>query len=387
MSVVVGSDTLQTCWDEMLNAMAEPDQHLIHAELDNCEDMLAMVKKLAPQVFVPLKVTPPVVEVPAWDNTLNIADDHQRGLFAAEAVYQETEMLTQPQTTTITTAGYIANATFLEEQLIQIIEPTVNIVEIACNFGRKRYVGYQPATKTKHKRQTSRRKQGNGKEFNSQLSCHVRLHEGGHVYKFKVFRNGKLQLPGITSLASLEDVLGCTQILVNALNQCLHPDEFDETKRARLIHLTPVMKNYKFAVKMDPNTHMIALDILRDIIQQERASEQIAVVKYGIQDTKLSIRFRTPIARNANKKTRVKVFMSGKINILGGLDAARSSEICAFMDRIFTTYRHRVIVLKGGINTLACPNIESSHDDIEAALEEMYPLRVFAHELPTSLEL
>jgi hypothetical protein len=363
----------------MFEAMENPEEFMAAAPAidDGINAMVAAVRMIAPKLFVPAKITPPRMTVPVHDTESNIACQRARVGLAAEQVYRDTATMTQPRQTTITASGFIANVMFHEQQLIERLQVSNNIVVVTCNFGRKQYDGYITAIRSNRGRKPAankRRKQGDGKNFNSQLSFHVRAREGARVYKFKVFRNGEVQLPGITSLADLDEVVFCTNIIVEELNNVLHPGEFDETKRARLIHLNPVMKNYKFVIKMDSNTHMIALDTLRDKILQS-AGEQISDVKYGKQETKLSVKFRTPTRGDKNKELTLTVFMSGKINILGGLDATRATEICGFLDNIITQWRHRIVVVKGGLQIIE-PNIEQDDDLCNRVCELADPRRV-----------
>jgi hypothetical protein len=60
-------------------------------------------------------------------------------------------------------------------------------------------------------------------------------------------------------------------------------------------------------------------------------------IKYTRQDTALTIKFRTPSYRNVGKRTRVKIFMSGKINILGAINSVDTYIICNWLQWIFDT--------------------------------------------------
>ena len=124
---------------------------------------------------------------------------------------------------------------------------------------------------------------------------------------------------------------------------------------------------------MDEATQIIALDTLRDKVLASHA--QISDAKYGSKDTKLSIKFRTPTQENENKELTLAVFMSGKVNILGGLCPRKSGEICAYLEGLLEQWHHRIIVRQGGLHIVE-PNIEQDDDMVAIVLDEIDPLRV-----------
>jgi hypothetical protein len=148
------------------------------------------------------------------------------------------------------------------------------------------------------------------------------------------------------------------------------------------------MKNYKFTTKLEVN-QIIDLSLLKRILLREvRANKlddlkdnpneyqqpvrdeydpdedsddedesddefegeeipthpRIYDVKYTREDTKLSIRFSTPIFKKPKKKTRVNIFMRGKINILGAFDADITRQICDYLRWIFVSNIDDIIV-------------------------------------------
>ncbi len=298
------------------------------------------------------KPLPPTI---ARDNS--ILRDDQRAEFAQERVYEATKIFTAPLPTTVTMEGVMVNVLFHEKDLILACVPDNEIVAYRCNFGKHIYPGYTEPIKHKHsdrgrkkleKKKKNRKKQGDGTEFSSQLTFVIRsslepdpvdgiIPENTRVYKFKLFRTGKIQLPGARP-EMIEDVVYCAYRIAAITNKLLHPDEPDESKHAKLLDLVPVMKNYKFACMIPPRT-LIDLNVLKQAFEEQRrvhgAASLIHLIKYTRQDTKLSIKFNTPIVGCAKKRTRVNIFMRGKINILGANDAATTRKIIDLMHNVF----------------------------------------------------
>src|SRR5690606_29799282 len=67
-------------------------------------------------------------------------------------------------------------------------------------------------------------------------------------------------------------------------------------------------------------------------------------VKYTREDTKLSIKFNTPVHKKAKKCTRVNIFMRGKVNILGASDVEKTYQICKFLNDLFVEHKDKLIV-------------------------------------------
>lgn len=364
---------------------------------------------------------PLMIEVAEFDPKNNVLDKTVRDKFKHEIVFDETDIFTQPISTTNTMEGNFSNVQFHERDLIDLLIPDEDLVVYRCNYGKTIYEGYtepvkQKTTnrgrKPKAKPTKTRKKQGNGGDFNSQVTFVVRSNDGpepvngivlsdAKVFKVKVFRTGKLQLPGIKN-ESIDDVITCANTIAEALNFQLHPGETDPTKVTNIVNLNPVMKNYKFIVKLPPR-HIINMKRLKDILRTEHMNQRrrpviladLAEVQEAFKDgvaraedvadvqkaydcmcdgapehpdifllkpnhTKLSIKFSTPIFKKEKKKTRINIFMRGKINILGAFDVEATRQICNYLHWIFKTYFKEVVVLEGGLDedNEDCGNIE-----------------------------
>jgi len=299
----------------------------------------------------------------------NIANPEELAMYAREQIYDNLSYFTTAMSTTDTIEGLINNVYFTEEELIKRLAVSLDdrIPKFSCNYGRPSILPHEPPRKTTKRPKKPRKKQGDGKDFNSQITFHVRA-RSGIIYKFKVFRTGKIQLPGIRHDLAGEAVVACGEI-VRVLNFHLHA----EAPVSCLVYMRPVMKNYKFVIKL-ANGRMINLARLRELLIASREASQcpIYLIKHARQDTRLSIKFSTPTEINAVKKTRVNIFMSGKINILGALDVQDTKKICIFLHRVIE--RHFTeIVERGGIKLALAQNIAHSDEEDAAILARSDP--------------
>jgi hypothetical protein len=367
------------------------------AAIDECIDERAAIDELLgiQPAAVNIEYRNIMIEVYPYDPESNMVNPMIRAEFKSETIFRETEIFTAPQITTITMEGFLSNVNCHEEQLIADLEADCEFVRIKCNFGEKRYPLYTPPVKVKKSnrgrkkkppKERKRKKQGSGECFNSQTtfvmpSSHVKLIDGvvpsdAPTYKFKVFRTGKIQLPGLLTTTVIDDVMVLTSRLVTLLNFHLHTCEDDITKMSRLINLNPVMKNYKFETKLHENW-ILDLAYLREILQEDRArvaevpaegAEDIDVpkifdIKYTRQETKLSVRFSTPVPGNLKKRVRVNIFKSGKINILGGRTKKTTDAICEYIHNLFLTH-NRVFTKLGCADEMLEDNIMSLNGPI-----------------------
>src|SRR5690606_36423512 len=144
---------------------------------------------------------------------------------------------------------------------------------------------------------------------------HYDVPSNSKISKFKIFRTGEIQLPGVKPHL-IQDVVIRSQCIAKMMDLYLAP-----RAKVTLKRINPVMKNYKFTVKL-PLGALIDLTTLKRSLKQIQPvnAPKIFDVKYTREDTKLSIKFNTPVHKKAKKCTRVNIFMRGKVNILGASD-------------------------------------------------------------------
>ncbi len=362
----------------------------------------------------PHSKTPHTSKPNVFDEKNNILNWDVRERFKNECSTKSLPLFSVLRPTTNTIEGYLSNVLFHERELIQEVIPDESIVQYRCNYGKVTYEGYTEMVrvkttnrgrKKKPKKKKRRKVQGNGTDFNSQITCIVlsslasppdangQIPMGAKVHKLKIFRTGKIQLPGVHQ-STIDDAIASAQKLVPMMNFHLHAMETDPAKMTALINMNPVMKNYKFVVNI-PSHHIIDLAMLRDIFIAERSisrpTEQLAqvsalehqdelriysqrasgprdmshmanyvasslphpqifIIRYTRLETKLSIKMNTPILGNVSKKTRINIFMRGRINILGAFHFDVTMQIYEYLHAIFDAQYCNIVVPEGTLN-------------------------------------
>ena len=343
---------MNSAWDDLnslLDAVDVVDTVSVDASTDNIDEVRAVV--IEPYCAPPYK--PLEVVAPPFDNSRNVLNEASADAFKNELLFQGLALFTEPINTTNTMGGFVSNIQFHEKDLIGKLATDESIVQIRCNFGVVSTPNYTPTAAARKKKEKTpkkeRKKQGTGTDFNSQCTfvCRGDVTGGASapIYKFKVFRNGKIQLPGVKQHL-IDEVIDSAGSIVRALDKsmCVRGDDGEPVfvpmeARPQLVNINPIMKNYKFVVRMEPGKiinlrllHRIMTDLRRD---PKYAGPKIFTVKYGSSETVLSIKFNTPEINNKKKTVRFKLFMRGKVNILGALDPVRTTEICIFLHNIF----------------------------------------------------
>lgn len=273
------------------------------------------------------------------------------------------EMFGDVQSTMITIAGRLRHFEYHEADLIKILNPVGNIECIKCNFGCKPYAyGKRPLVepaskrgrKKKEKTKRTRKIQGTGECFNSQLTFISRSSvRANKVYQFKIFRPGKIQLPGAKP-SLYADIYDKLTDIINIINTDVKKK--DEPK-AELVIFAPSMKNYKFIIKK-ASVQLIDLHELRLILTEELlngtvidwandrpdqfiqgAEDELKIsylsVDYTQQDTRLSVQFATPLVGRPDKCARVNIFMKGVVKVLGSLHDSVTIAIVRHLHNIF----------------------------------------------------
>lgn len=362
-----------------------------------------------------------------YDPEYNLLDDRVRDEFKMEVLMEENDIFTQSVSTTDTMEGHFSNTQFHERDLIKSVVIDERVVLAACNYGVHKYPGYTVPVKVKttrrgrnkkEKKKKNRRQQGD--QMNSQITFVVlsenvepiendpddypsdlnnnnpnnpntnldpllvsppcpqyspyTIPYGAKVYKFKVFRPGTIQLPGVTA-AVVDDVIECAKLLSEKMTTYMYGDS-QSSKQCTLLHLNPVMRNYKFRLKL-PEKSMVDLKELKRVLTEDRRNPHadkpigvpsIYLIKYDREDTKLSIKFNTSIYKKPKKKTRINIFMRGKINILGAFAVHATKKICDYLYWIFKTFPG--LIVKEHIPTpIVESNIDISYDEARKIID------------------
>jgi hypothetical protein len=235
-----------------------------------------------------------------------------------------------------------------------------------CNFGSVLCPEYKPPTKKKLSNRGRKKKlvvkkprkvQGTGKCFNSQITFLVQT-LNNNMFNIKVFRPGEFEIHGIPN-GNIDEGYEAIETLRIYLATLFNSD-------VEMMEFNVIMKNYKFLVlpsdsgiddtkfeneyKKWENFHMskyiIKLGELYSLLMdmkktQDSATEkntkniQISDVSYSSEKTRLLLRFSTPSISTPKKKTLIAIYMSGKINILGGKEDEDIEKIRIFMKLLF----------------------------------------------------
>lgn len=248
------------------------------------------------------------------------------------------------------------------EELTKILQPRGNIVAINSNFGHKSLPGYEHRIKTPSVvvkptdvKKKTRRRQGDGTCFNSAVELvvilpHVRNIPAGKTYIVKCFSTtGQVQIPGVL-LPDFTDGIAVINEIIPFINEQLGT-------QAKVSTHSTSMLNYKYIIDLDKFRREKSdnPELYKTTIRLQRLSEIIGahandpagrfiitgITTGGSLDTIFSCQFKTP-----TRAIRLKLFQSGKVNILGSDSQESAIMIYLFMTNIFLTYWEQLICEK-----------------------------------------
>lgn len=314
----------------------------------------------------------------------NILNREQYLNFKNGVLFDGLQHFSIPSSTTHTLEGYESGISFHEGEILPFLRAEGRIVKITSNFGSVKQPGWMPfiqpksnrGRKKKTRRPTQHKLQGSGKEFNTQVSfyilrsddpcieqlCTVDSEHGEQKlvwkktyykpYKFKVFRNGKLQLPGVRQ-NKIDDVMSCIPLIIKTLTDAIERQTGVRPK-TETKYVYPLMKNFKFTINL-PKTKPPSLVDLNHYAQLINAFPPgdgfppLFSASYRRENNKMHIKFYTPLPHRPQKKILINVFGSGKINILGASDYEATRKICVYLHSILEKYYRYLIVQPGKI--------------------------------------
>ncbi len=264
---------------------------------------------------------------------------------------------------TITVESKLSNIQFKEIDLIKMLSLNDNmpeIIKIGCNYGEyisKKYIELTTPVKKsnrgrkkKDKPAPTRKIQGNGNYFNSQITFTIldpNL-DNNKFYHLKLYTNGTIQI----TYVCYEDINLIKPIIDMVVNTICNIDsiKINLNEPIEIKYIKSIMRNYKFNIIIE-NTFIdlnkfksILFDFknfqFNDELQLFQNNNNynydlvnnyiVGLIKCNFEkNTGIIVKFKIPNLINAkpNKFTTVKIFSSGKINIVGSNSLEESQNI------------------------------------------------------------
>jgi TATA-box binding protein (TBP) (component of TFIID and TFIIIB) len=231
---------------------------------------------------------------------------------------------------TLTAEGIMSNVSFMEEDHIYLADVGGRIVKVYCNYGELSLDDPNPPVAQRGRRrrvkeQIDRIRQGNGKCFDSQITYWVKaLDNTSKNYKIKVFRNGKVAVPGGLR-ADMSDIRDAIDVVVEQFRDIY----IDPTIELQGLH--PTMRNY--------GMHLTNPDLRIDLPQLKiLMAGHYRSIKYNRERYSGVIMKIGPVT--------VKVFNSGKINIDGAVNPNDAYDVSLLLGHVMFQAGERVVYKK-----------------------------------------
>jgi len=299
-------------------------------------------------------------------------------------VNEDDLMLSELLQTVMSIQGKFTNL-FIEESDVCFYLPKGNILGAESNYGEVWADDYDGSKlkvkksnrgrKKKVRKSSKRKKQGNGRHLNSQITFHGRSYfDKNKIYKIKCFRTETFNVPGVLR-KDMSDVLPVLEELRNyhrEMNLC-DDIEIDDiypflinykckiVNSDFLVELQPVI-DLLTEIKIDPHDKNKIVEFMGDsdfitTKMKNIIDFYIPVNRFDIAELKyeaerfpsgITVKFWRPSLRIKKKKdlsarSTIKVFKSGKFN----LDAVKSEQetydLYIWLNNLFTVYRSRII--------------------------------------------
>lgn len=307
---------------------------------------------------------------------IDIADHDTRQRIIEEQIQPETNIFFEASSTTDTLDGRSLFCTLNEMTDTSKLRPDAIIVSIRSICGVFDYVNYKaPQPKAKHKRldrglneanmngkYRRNKKKKNANELNSQISFWVRrdtsrvygpneiIPASEPVYKFKIFRTGRIQLPGAIR-SDYNNVIDCLNLVFDKI----HTD-LNTSVRPSISSLYVVMRDYKMGIKI-PKNMIIDLDALKSVLIKSAANDllddiKLSETRYNDNSSLLFVTFNTPVLGKPEKHTSIKFFRSGSMTILGALSTESTKKVLAYLGKIIEAHYDEIVVLNGDMLTI-----------------------------------
>lgn len=241
------------------------------------------------------------------------------------SMYKGARILDPINSSTITVGGRFTNIVLNEKTDIGNFKPDGTIVLIGSNFGESVLEGFKmPEKKVKttkrgrkpKPKEPKKRVQGSGKYFNSQITFIVRSTvTATKLYKFKVFRNGKFQVPGVLT-KDLSDIDIPLTTLRDYFRTCFAKQDIE------VVQKVVQMRNCKTILSDDNltfNTSGLGALIEKQKAIDPKMNIYSAEYKTAQNSSKVTVKFLRPTVDNLQKTTTLKILRQ-KIDFEGAVD-------------------------------------------------------------------
>lgn len=238
---------------------------------------------------------------------------------------------TEYKLSTITVDAFLTNVEFHEEDMVQWATPNKRVIRVCSNFGEVIYDKYTPplpkvksnrGRKKKEKPKKKRQIQGSGKYMNSQATFEVlSINIPNKIYKIKIFRNGRIQIPGVIN-DNLDDAIDVIEqarlVVIDALGMSLDDVKLRNSSGGEI---GIVMKNTIWRtvdIHNNPDRWIIDQNIFKELLLEQRAKfENIQILDQTVKlnpELYQGLTFKLKTKSYPTHST-YKIFRSGKINL------------------------------------------------------------------------
>ena len=232
-----------------------------------------------------------------------------------------------------TYSAVIDKINFTHKDLISLLKPCDGVLALNSNYGSSTQNGYEHLIKTKQ-RDTKRKVEGNGTCFNSAIQAHLKITDPtiskqiniikeNKIYNIKYFpTTGSIQIPG----GILPDKLDCRQVVKEWTSYINSQLNVNLNKVSDNI----IMLNTKCRINYDANKYTLCLEKIAELFKNEE-SYDIREVKGAINNTKASCKLY-----HDKGKTRINIFISGKVNLLGAPNIVAANIAYEYIKKIIS---------------------------------------------------
>lgn len=290
-------------------------------------------------------------------------------------------MFTNLSLSTITVESKLSNVKFKENIIIKHLaldEKNIpHVIKIGSNYGEyisKKYIELKTPVKKsnrgrkkKEKPMPTRKIQGTGNYFNSQITFTILdpHRNDDKFYHLKLFTNGTIQITYVCyeNVDLIKPIIDMVIKMISKIDLI----KIDVAEDIDIVYIKSIMRNYKFNII--ENNIFIDLNKFKNILLAFKSFQlnhdnehfqnniannnelllafEIGLIKCNFEkNTGIIIKFKIPIDNKPNKLTTVKIFSSGKINIVGSNSLEESQQIQSIITTLIYNNKDNILYIK-----------------------------------------